>query len=84
MSMEVYAGKVVPALAVRCPMVLKPSEIAPFSAQIWTEIFDAAEVPAGVFNLVYGDGPTVGAAIASHPEVDMALLLNDKLDLAQT
>ena len=65
------ACKVVPALAVGCTMVLKPSEIAPFSAQIWAEVLDAAGVPAGVFNLVNGDGPTVGAAIASHPEVDM-------------
>src|SRR5690606_17127706 len=60
-----------PALAVGCTMVLKPSEIAPFSAQIFTEILDAAGVPAGVFNLVQGDGPTVGAAISSHPGVDM-------------
>ena len=65
------ACKVAPALAVGCTMVLKPSEIAPFSAQIWTEVLDAAGVPAGVFNLVNGDGPTVGAAISSHPEVDM-------------
>ena len=65
------ACKVAPALAVGCTMVLKPSEIAPFSAQVWTEILDAAGVPAGVFNLVNGDGPTVGAAISSHPEVDM-------------
>lgn len=65
------ACKVAPALAVGCTMVLKPSEIAPFSAVIWTEILDAAQVPAGVFNLVNGDGPTVGAAISSHPEVDM-------------
>ena len=65
------ACKVAPALAVGCTMVLMPSEIAPFSAQIWTEILHAAGVPAGVFNLVNGDGPTVGAAIASHPEVDM-------------
>ena len=65
------ACKVAPALAVGCTMVLKPSEIAPFSAQVWTEIVHAAGVPAGVFNLVYGDGPTVGAAIASHPGVDM-------------
>ena len=65
------ACKVAPALATGCTMVLKPSEIAPFSAQIWTEILHAAGVPAGVFNLVNGDGPTVGAAIASHPEVDM-------------
>jgi len=65
------ACKVAPALAVGCTMVLKPSEIAPFSAQIWTEIMHAAGVPAGVFNLVHGDGPTVGAAISSHPGVDM-------------
>ena len=65
------ACKVAPALAVGCTMVLKPSEIAPFSAQVWTEILDAAGVPAGVFNLVNGDGPGVGAAIASHPEIDM-------------
>ncbi len=65
------ACKVVPALAVGCTMVLKPSEIAPFSAQIWTEIMQAAGVPQGVFNLVNGDGPTVGAAISGHPLVDM-------------
>ena len=58
-------------MAVGCTMVLKPSEIAPFSAQLWAEVLHAAGVPAGVFNLVNGDGPTVGAAIASHPEVDM-------------
>jgi aldehyde dehydrogenase (NAD+) len=65
------ACKVAPALAVGCTMVLKPSEIAPFSGQIWTEVMAAAGVPAGVFNLVNGDGPTVGAALSSHPEVDM-------------
>ena len=65
------ATKVVPALAVGCTMVLKPSEIAPFSAQLWTEVLHAAGVPAGVFNLVNGDGPTVGAALSSHPDVDM-------------
>ncbi len=65
------ACKVVPALATGCTMVLKPSEIAPFSAQVWTEILHAAGVPAGVFNLVNGDGPTVGAALSSHPGVDM-------------
>jgi aldehyde dehydrogenase (NAD+) len=63
--------KIFPALAVGCTMVLKPSEIAPFSAMILAEVLDAAGVPAGVFNLVNGDGPTVGAAIASHPDVDM-------------
>lgn len=63
--------KVAPALAVGCTMVLKPSEIAPFSAQVWTEIMDRAGVPAGVFNMVNGDGPTVGAALSRHPDVDM-------------
>ncbi len=69
--MNQVACKVAPALAVGCTMILKPSEIAPFSAQVWTEILDAAGVPAGVFNLVNGDGPGVGAPIASHPEIDM-------------
>jgi len=65
------ACKVAPALAVGCTMVLKPSEVAPFSGQIFTEALDAAGVPAGVFNMVFGDGPTVGASISSHPEIDM-------------
>ena len=65
------ACKVYPALAAGCTMVLKPSEIAPFSAQIFTEIIDAAGVPAGVYNMVNGDGPGVGAALSSHPDVDM-------------
>ena len=65
------ACKVVPALATGCTMVLKPSEEAPFSAIIWTEIMHAAGVPAGVFNLVNGTGAEVGAAISSHPDVDM-------------
>jgi aldehyde dehydrogenase (NAD+) len=63
--------KVAPALATGCTMVLKPSEIAPLSAIIFAEILDAAGVPKGVFNLVNGDGPTVGQAIASHPDIDM-------------
>jgi aldehyde dehydrogenase (NAD+) len=65
------ACKVAPALAVGCTMVLKPSEIAPFSGTIWTEILHAAGVPAGVFNLVNGDGPGVGVALSSHKDVDM-------------
>lgn len=69
--MNQVAVKVFPALATGCTMVLKPSEIAPFSAQIFAEILDAAGVPAGVFNLVQGDGPGVGVALASHPDVDM-------------
>ena len=65
------ACKVFPALATGCTMVLKPSEVAPFSAQIFAEIMDAAGVPAGVFNLVHGDGPGVGVALSSHPDIDM-------------
>jgi aldehyde dehydrogenase (NAD+) len=63
--------KVAPALATGCTMVLKPSEVAPVSAMILAEIIHDAGVPAGVFNLVNGDGPGVGAAISSHPEIDM-------------
>ncbi|USW93785.1 aldehyde dehydrogenase family protein [Pseudomonas proteolytica] len=63
--------KVAPAIATGCTMVLKPSEVSPFSAHIFAEIMHAAGVPAGVFNLIHGDGPTVGAAISSHPEVSM-------------
>src|SRR5450432_752361 len=65
------ACKVVPALATGCTMVLKASEEAPFSAYIWTEIMDAAGVPAGVFNMINGTGPEVGAAISAHPGIDM-------------
>jgi len=65
------ACKVVPALATGCTMVLKPSEEAPFSAIIWAEVMHAAGVPAGVFNLVNGTGAEVGAAISSHPGIDM-------------
>ena len=63
--------KVGPALAAGCTMVLKPSEIAPLNAIIWAEIMHAAGVPKGVFNLVNGDGPTVGQALSKHPDVDM-------------
>jgi len=63
--------KVAPALAVGCTMVLKPSEVAPLSAYIFARIMDEAGVPAGVFNLVNGDGPTVGTALSRHPDVDM-------------
>ena len=63
--------KVAPALAAGCTMVLKPSEIAPLNAIIFAEVLDAAGVPPGVFNLVNGDGPTVGVALSSHPDVDM-------------
>jgi aldehyde dehydrogenase (NAD+) len=65
------ASKVAPALATGCTVVLKPSEIAPLSAMLFAEIVHAAGVPPGVFNLVNGDGPTVGEAIAAHPGIDM-------------
>ncbi|MEZ5946678.1 MAG: aldehyde dehydrogenase family protein [Hyphomonas sp.] len=65
------ACKVAPALAAGCTMVLKPSEIAPLDAYIFAEILHEAGVPKGVFNLVNGDGPGVGSALSSHPDVDM-------------
>ena len=63
--------KVAPALAAGCTMVLKPSEIAPFDAIVFAEILDEAGVPAGVFNLVNGDGHGVGTALSSHPDIAM-------------
>jgi aldehyde dehydrogenase (NAD+) len=63
--------KVAPALAAGCTIVLKPSENAPLSAYLFAQILHEAGVPPGVFNLVNGEGPIVGSAIASHPEVDM-------------
>jgi aldehyde dehydrogenase (NAD+) len=65
------ALKVAPCLAAGNTMILKPSEECPANAAIFAEILDAAGVPAGVFNLVQGDGPTVGQAISSHPGIDM-------------
>jgi aldehyde dehydrogenase (NAD+) len=69
--MNQVAAKVVPALAAGCTMVLKPSEYSPFSAIIWAKVMHEAGVPAGVFNLVNGDGNGVGAPLSSHREVDM-------------
>ena len=69
--MNQVAAKVVPALAAGCTMVLKPSEYSPFSAIIWAKVMHEAGVPAGVFNLVNGDGNSVGAPLSSHREVDM-------------
>ena len=69
--MNQIAVKVFPALATGCTVLLKPSEVAPFSAQIFAEILDAAGVPAGVFNLIQGDGPGVGTAMSAHPDIDM-------------
>jgi aldehyde dehydrogenase (NAD+) len=63
--------KVAPALAAGCTVVLKPSELAPLSAILWADVMHAAGTPAGVFNMVPGDGPTVGEAIAAHPGIDM-------------
>jgi len=63
--------KLAPALATGCTMVLKPSELAPVSAGILAQIIAAALVPPGVFNMVHGDGPTVGSAIAAHPHIDL-------------
>jgi aldehyde dehydrogenase (NAD+) len=65
------ACKVGPALAAGCTMVLKPSEVAPLSGIIFAEILHEAGVPAGVFNLVHGNGPNVGQAISVHPDIDM-------------
>ena len=65
------ACKVAPALAAGCTMVLKPSELAPLNAVLFAEILDEAGVPPGVFNLVNGDGPSVGAAMSAHPGIDM-------------
>ncbi len=64
-------AKVGPALAAGCTMVLKPSELAPLNAILFAEILDEAGVPAGVFNLVNGDGPSAGAALSAHTDVDM-------------
>jgi aldehyde dehydrogenase (NAD+) len=63
--------KVVPALLTGCTMVLKPSEIAPLSGILFSELMDEAGVPAGVFNMVNGDGPGVGSQLSAHPDVDM-------------
>ncbi len=65
------ACKVAPALATGCTMVLKPSEIAPLSAQVFSQMIDDADIPAGVYNMVHGDGHGVGAAISSHRDIDM-------------
>ncbi len=69
--MNQIACKLAPALAAGCTVVWKPSEVSPLSAHILMEILDEAGVPPGVVNMVHGDGPTVGAAIAAHPGIDM-------------
>ena len=65
------ACKVAPAIAAGCTMVLKPSEIAPVSAYIVAEVIAESGLPAGVFNLINGDGPEVGSAISAHPDIDL-------------
>ena len=74
--------KVAPALAAGCTMVLKPTEIAPLNAILFAEVLDAAGVPAGVFNMVNGDGPTVGEAMSSHPGIDMMSFTGSKIGRA--
>ncbi len=64
-------AKVAPAIAAGCTMIVKPSEFSSLSAQLFAEIIDEAALPDGVFNLVYGDGQTVGSAISHHPDIDM-------------
>lgn len=63
--------KVIPALAMGCTVILKPSEYSPFSALLWTEIMDEAGVPHGVFNMIMGEGPIVGNALSTHNDVSM-------------
>ncbi|WP_238009361.1 aldehyde dehydrogenase family protein [Dactylosporangium sp. AC04546] len=69
--LNLIAGKLAYALAAGCTVVLKPSEVAPLSAMLLAEVIDEAGLPAGVFNLVNGDGATVGQRISAHPDVDM-------------
>ena len=63
--------KVAPGIAAGCTMVLKPSEVAPLNAIIWSEVMHAAGVPAGVYNMVQGEGAVVGGAMSAHPDIDM-------------
>ncbi len=69
--MNQIVAKVAPALAAGCTVVLKPSEMAPLSAYLFAQILDESGLPPGIFNLVNGDGPTVGGAISSHPDIAM-------------
>ena len=69
--LQQVVAKVAPALAAGCTIVLKPSEFAPLTTYALIEILEAAGLPAGVLNVVFGDGPTVGEAIVTHPDIDM-------------
>jgi aldehyde dehydrogenase (NAD+) len=73
------AVKVFPALATGCTMILKPPQLAPYSAQIFTEVLHAAGVPAGVFNMIQGSGSVVGTALSRHPEVDLVSFTGSEL-----
>ena len=64
-------AKVAPAFAAGCSVIVKPSEVTPLTSFVLAEIIDELDLPAGLFNLVTGDGPTVGEAIAAHPDIDM-------------
>jgi aldehyde dehydrogenase (NAD+) len=66
-----FVCKVAPGIAAGCTMVLKPSEVAPLNAIIWSEVMHATGVPAGVYNMVQGEGAVVGEALSSHPDIDM-------------
>ena len=79
-------AKLAPALAVGCTVVHKPSEVAPLSAHILADVIDRADVLAGVYNLVDGEGPVVGAAMSAHPDLDMISLTGSTragVDVAQ-
>lgn len=69
--MNQIAVKVFPALATGCTMILKPPQLAPYSAQIFAEILDRAGVPKGVFNMLQGSGAVIGTALSTHPDVDL-------------
>lgn len=69
--LQLLCGKLASAIAAGCTVVVKPSEYTPVDALLLAEVLDAAEVPAGVVNVINGDGPTVGEALSRHPDVDM-------------
>jgi acyl-CoA reductase-like NAD-dependent aldehyde dehydrogenase len=71
--------KVAPALAAGCTMVLKPSEVAPLNAIIWSEIMHTAGVPKGVYNMVQGEGGVVGEAMSAHPGIDMMTIAREEI-----
>ena len=85
--MNQIAVKVLPALATGCTMVLKPPQLAPYSAQLFAEVLHAAGVPAGVFNMLQGSGAVVGAALSAHPEVDLVSITGSEavgIEIAKT